>query len=544
MSSNSKILLRSSVLEVVSGLKASKDFSDAAVEAAIEQLKELHDNEFVIQLLLKEVNCQDARFDSLLAIIAREISPQICESESYELLKSKTVPDKKKLFLINNLRDMGKSIDYNDVQTYIVNPDEAIDLETKTFLESARINPEAQIDFLDFFFTVNDNDKKVLLDSISYDFTGDELANVLVPVILHDPKDPIVPFCIEALKKCKSYLAFEPLNYIIENIDDEGLKSQARRVVNELKLMGLREEQSKKELFKESFKGSIPFGYWVSPIDGGDNFSIIFARETNNALKNALGGHSEISTFFTVVNLAHGASACFGFNSISKDEFNLILKRFFGNSLPIELELSVGQRLLEESVKKSRKPPYELLCWRTLTYDTEAFEGDLDAEFKRELEKIELDQAGFEKLIDSAYIGDWFFKYGQNLAVDVIIDKINEHKPKTIGDIDVLIEEALCAIFEDVEPKIFNKKLLMQAYFAHRAGDTEIANILYALIEPSNLKSELLIHIVQKSIYKYFLEIALKPSSGAINIFSKKEVPKNLADPDFYIKLIESEWAR
>ena len=542
---SSKILLRSQVLEIVSKLKTSRDFSDATVEAAIAQLQRLQDDAFVIELLLKEINCQDMRFDSLLAIIAREVSPLICESESWELLKSKNVSDKKKLFLINNLRDMGKNVDYSDVQTYVTNPDEAIDFETKVFLEAARINPEAQIDFLDFFFTVSDTDKKMLLDSIVADFTGDELANVLVPVILYDPTDPIVPFCVEALKKCKSYLAFEPLNYIIENVDDESLKSQARRVVNELKLMGLREEQSRKELFKESFKGSIPFGYWVSPIDGGDNFSLIFAREKYDALGDAigsaLGGEGEISTFFTVINLAHGASACFGFSAVSKDEFNTIFKRFFGDSEPIELELPAGQRLLEESVKKSKKPPYELLCWRTLTYDIDPLEGDLDAEFKLELKRVKVD---FEKLIDSPYIKNWFFKYGQNLAVDAIIDKINEHRPQTIGDIDVLVEEALCAIFEDVEPEIFNKKLLMQAYFVHRAGDIEAANALYSLIEPGSAKTELLLHIVQKSIYKYFLDREQMPSGGVINIFSKKEESKNLADPEFYINLIESEWVR
>ena len=537
---SSKILLRSQILEAISSLKTSRDYSDATVEAVIALFKGLGDDKFVIELLLKEVNCQDTRFDFLLMIIAREVSAQICETESYELLKLKTVSDKKKLLLINNLRDMGKNIDYNDMQTYVSDPDAAVDIETQVFLEDARTNPEAQIDFLDFFFTVSESDRKMLLESIVADFKGDELANVLAPVILYNPNDAIVPACIEALKKCKSYLALEPLNYIVENTQDEGLKSQARRVIAELKLMGLREKQSKKELFKKSFESSSPIGYWISPIDGGDNFSLIFARRTCDK---TAGRVSEVSTFFTVVNLAYGASACFGFSNLVEEEFNSIFKRFFGDSSPIELELSVGQKFIEQSIKKSKKPPYEILCWRTLTYDIDPIEGDLNAEFERELQKLKPDEIDFEKLIDSRYIQNWFFKYGQNPAIDTVINKISELNPQSIDDIDALVKDALYS-FENGEFETFNERLLVQAYCANKSGDKYISNVLYSLIEPSVIRAELLLHIVQKSVYKYFIEMAKKPSGGAINIFSKKEETKNQTDPEFYIKLIESAWVR
>ncbi len=524
--SSAKILLRSQILELLSKLKTSKNFSDNNVERIIAELKHLGDDDFVVQTLIKEINCLDANFDSLLLILAREISPSICEKHSFDLLQSKTITDRKKLFLINNLRDMGQKVDYNDIQTYITNPDEVVDMETKNFLEAAKINPEAQIDFLDFFLTVNDVDKKLLLDSIVADFNGDELANVITPIIFYNPLDPIVPYCIEALKKCKSYIAFEPLKWIIESVDDDALKSQARRVINELKLLGLRENFSKKELYAHRLQDSKPIGYWASLVDGADNFSLIFARERD-------GG--EISTFFTVINLNKGAAASFGFNDISKEEFDTILKRFFADSPMIKLDISIGQKLLENSFN-AHKIPYELLCWRVLTYDIDPFDKDLDAHFIVGLQKKQLNST-----ITDKYIENWFFKYGDNAAFDAVIDRINEHRPQTIGAIDVLIEDSMCNIFSNEEPEIFNRKLLYQAYFVSLLNDRDAANALYSLIEPSDMKSDLLLHIVQKSIYKYFLERRQKPDTGKVYMFSKEGKQKSI-DYDFYIKLIESEW--
>lgn len=533
----SKILLRSLILDTIYKLKSSKNYSDKNIDFIIENLKKIDDVEFLISIILKEINCQDGEFDCVLSIILRKIEPNILEKQIWELLNIKTVSDRKKLFLINILRSIGAKVDYEQIQQYISNPDEIIDLETKNFLQIAKINPEAQIDFLDFFFTVSESDKALLLNSIIEDYTGDELANVAAPIIYHNPFEKIVPTCIEALKKSKSYLAFEPLNWILENVEDASLKQLSKKAINELKLMGLREIPSRKELFKEALKGSSPLGFWASTADGADNFSLIFARQKNS---------SEISTFFTVVNMKYGASACFGFDSIVYAEFEKILKRFFANSYMIPLEISIGQKLLENSIQKAHKSPhkipYELLCWRNLTYDIESSNLDVEKHFAENLEKINLTQFDYKRIINEDFIQNWFFKSNENKGFDELINKIFTEKPKTIEILEDLIEENLEKIFSD---GIFDKKLLYQAYFLKKIELNQIANILFSLIEPSNFKSELQKNIIKKSIYQFFLTALSKEDGQKIHLFTKKQ--KNNAaeiDAEFYINLIEAKWIK
>lgn len=537
---SSKILLRSQILELISKLKTLKNFSDKNVEFAIEQLKEVGDDDFAIQLLLKEINCQDSRFDCILALIAKEISSSSCEKQVWVLLNSKTVSDRKKLFLINLLREMGSKIDYNNIQSFVSDPDQVVDMETEIFLQIAKINPEAQIDFLDFFFTVGESDKNLLLSSIIEDFTGDELANVLAPIIYFDPLDKIIPTCLEALKKCKSYLAFEPLNWIINEVNDPKLKQQAKKIINELKMMGLREIYSKKELFKENFENSTPLGYWVSPIDGANNFSLVFARQRDG---------EEISTFFTVINLENGTSACFGFDGIDIKEFEKILRRFFTDSYMIRLDIPLGQKLLEDSIKKTyklnQKVPYELLCWRSLTYDIESCDDEAADVFANDLQKIKLNEFDFEKVLKDESVENWFFKPDENIEFDSLINQIIEMKPETIEEIENLIEEKCQSIVcskENSLIEILNNKLLHQAYFLTKIDNDKIANALFSLIEPSEFKTKFLNHLFKKSIYQYFLDKEEKPSAVAAHVFLKNRNNGADIDHSFYIKLIESKW--
>ncbi len=81
------------------------------------------------------------------------------------------------------LNQAGIPVDVNMIHLYVENPDKIVDLETEKFLKMAEVNPEAQIDFLDFYYGVNETDRAILLDTIISDYTGDHLANILIPLI-------------------------------------------------------------------------------------------------------------------------------------------------------------------------------------------------------------------------------------------------------------------------------------------------------------------------------------------------------------------------
>ena len=63
--------------------------------------------------------------------------------------------------------------------------EELINKETKQLLDTAIMNPEAQIDFMDFMSAISDEDKIILIKSLEEDYANDALANILIPVFLY-----------------------------------------------------------------------------------------------------------------------------------------------------------------------------------------------------------------------------------------------------------------------------------------------------------------------------------------------------------------------
>ena len=72
------------------------------------------------------------------------------EDAIWELLKDKNIPDDKKAVYLQLLRILGGKIDVNILMDCMQDFNAVIDQQTKDLLEIASVNPEAQIDFLDF----------------------------------------------------------------------------------------------------------------------------------------------------------------------------------------------------------------------------------------------------------------------------------------------------------------------------------------------------------------------------------------------------------
>ena len=103
----------------------------------------------------------------------------------------------------------------------------------------AEVNPEAQIDFLDFYYGVSKNDRDILLDSIIKDYSGDLLANILTPLIYSLDDKEGLKMCINGLLKSKSYLAYAPLSWLVQSSDDVHIASLAKKTKMSLKLQDL-----------------------------------------------------------------------------------------------------------------------------------------------------------------------------------------------------------------------------------------------------------------------------------------------------------------
>lgn len=108
----------------------------------------------------------------------------------WELMQNKTMNTDNRIMVLNMLRDLDADWSYEQCEEFLDDADEILDQNTKQLLNSAIINPEVQIDFMDFLASIKTEDKIALISSFENDFDSDALANILIPVAESNPNSP------------------------------------------------------------------------------------------------------------------------------------------------------------------------------------------------------------------------------------------------------------------------------------------------------------------------------------------------------------------
>jgi len=543
--SETKIQQRALILQEISKLRLIPQVSDADVEAAIKALSHIEDKLFLCNTILKEIDGSIVYFDGVLAILAINLAKDVLEKSVFSFLENKSVKEEKKLFLINVLNQAGHAVDPNLIHAYVENADELIDLETEKFLKMAEVNPEAQIDFLDFYFGVSEDDADILLNSIISDYSGDLLANILTPLIYSVKKEETIKVCVEGLLKSKSYLAFAPLEWLIKTAKSPTLLSLTRKTKNELKIAGLRKNITTLEYYTELFKNSKPLDIFVSSIDGASNFSYIFSRKYDNG---------SISAFFAVINLETGPVSCFGLSNISEPEYKGILQRFFRDTEKIPLNFSFGKALLDHfcnfAAEMKKVIPYELLCWRQLTYDIKTTDAALEDFMAQNLVcNSKINEFDIRRAINSDYASAWFFTYNKkNLDFTFLIDKLCALKEGEFEKFDILTSEFIKNTSETPKKStmlsFLKKRFLYQGYFLKCLEFENLSSLFYSIYCNDEALCRFYEYSIKKSVYEFFLNLQnLKDCTDENNIFSRG---RKLSFFDFNAKkmleLIEKKW--
>ncbi len=537
---DSKIRQRAHILHEISKLRQLSNVSDSDVEAAIAELSKIEDRFFLCTVILKEINGSIVYFDGVLALLAINLARDVLEKCVFTFLEKPSVSDEKKLFLINILNQAGIPVDLNMIHSYIKNPDAAIDSETEKFLKLAEVNPEAQIDFLDFYFGINEDDRAILLDTIINDYTSDHLANILIPLIYSVNDSNILKICIEGLLKSKSYLSFAPLDWLIQSSSDPLIVSFSKKIKNELKIAGLRKNITTLEYYKELFKTSRPLDFFVSSIDGESNFSLIFSRAYDNGA---------ISTFFAVFNLETGPVSCFGLSNITKAEYENIILRFFKDSEKIPLDMHFAKTMIDEfidfALRNKTYIPYELLCWRQLTYDIESLDIPVEEFIKNNLTPFNLSAANLKYATGSEYTSKWFFKYSSKYPeLTSLIDGICELNEENFEDFDKITSDFISNYKNTSLYKILKKRFLYQSFFFKSLGFKNLTSLFSSIYLEDELLKGFFEFSIQRSVYEFFLELEeLKESKDKRNIFFERKKVKHF---DFnskkMLELIEKKW--
>ena len=540
-----KIQLKAEVLTAITRLQTLQDATK--VDELLYVLDNQTDKKAVLDTLMRElVKTNEQKAYILCFLLHRLCEKDQLENALWNTLKSPTVSDYVKTVVLNILKDLGNKVDYDNLEEYFESPEDVIDADTKQLLHTAIMNPEAQIDFLDFLYSLSDADARSLVQSLADDYTEDALANILIPVFLHDPSSKAAQIALDELGQSKSQLALHALLEAKEYVDEEFLPA-IKRNISALKLSGVREDNTL-DFYKEVLSESKPYESYSSYPDGHGNQALIFSRERED---------ETIQLVATVVSDKWGIVDCFGFNQITKNDFKRIVERFYGDDLPVFINHTVLKTLLmkaEETVHKHGElMSYEYICWRNLLHDIPTEPVPMQYILEDKFDKKTLTKKELDKICLAEETQKWFLDTDFSIKFYDFTEKLNNNFKKDNYDIDLdeAIDEDLHKLIDKNEEKIWAKRIMNVAYLKYLANEKNLAGLFYALYFDEDAKEELFRNIIRKSIYEYYVLIKFKLDSAnkTTNLFKRNtnyedEITITKAQAEKVIEKIEKAWVQ
>lgn len=525
-----KIQIKAEILATISALSTSSQPNSSLIT----DLKMIEDKKTVLDILIKElVNAPEQKALIICWLLTELIDKDTLNDELWNVIKAPEYGDHIKMIAFNMLKDLGNKIDYDVISGYFEQFNELINKETKQLLDTAIMNPEAQIDFMDFLSAISDEDKIVLIKSLEEDYANDALANILIPVFLYYIGTEVGNVALDILGRSKSQLAYHALENA-KKFASSDLQGRINKAVSELKMSGIRVDNTE-EFYRNILRESKPYKIYVSFPDGHGNMGIVFSR---------IRANHTLQFLAIVTNPRYGILDSFGFNSMSERDFYKIVDKFYNYQEKYEINASVAKYLInqaEEGSYANDEPiPYEYICWQSILLDIEAEKPNLY------VEKRELSQKDIDKLCLSDYVQNWFFDEITSEEFKAFIDKLSEEYKSNNFDVD--LDKYIADNFDSIyTAKELAYKLItfnIAAYLRMLKGDKELAEIFYSL--GSNYA--FLTNIVRKSIYEYYVgkRYILKNQRKTANVFEKKMQPKiddfQLLQLDMIISSIEARW--
>ncbi len=475
--------IKAEISNILTKLADVKDFE--SYEIHYRTLDSQSDKSIIVKLLFKEINTEQKNPDLIKFLLARYCPKQELVERLWNIIKNNMSSNSAKIFALDLLRDIDTNWSYDECDQYLENPNELVNSDTKKILDNAIINPEVQIDFLDFLNSLPDNDKIVLLNSLADDYSNDELANMLVPVFLSAPNSEIGKKALEILGSSKSQLAYHALSNALEFASDS-LKPAIKKNLSILKLSGIREDNSH-EFYKNLLKDSSPYKFCITYPDGHGNQAVIISRIKKSG---------KIQFVAIVIDDYKGIRDCFGFNEISKFECNAIIERFYRGQRALELEPGVLKSILIYAEKLSaQKIPYEYVCWKNLLADIEPTSLALNYSPEK------LSSKEFEDILKSDFTDYWFLNSTYSDEYEEFLKELANICPEKY---DKFIDENVEKVFFNDEFKIWHERIMHTAVLKHFAGDYKTAKNLCSLYNDKNLVREFFKNILRKSIYEYY----------------------------------------
>ena len=209
--------IKAEIINLISKFKDVNDISNYI--DGIKLLDAQNDKRTISKILFKDLyNLKTDDGTIICFLLERYADKDELSKKLWELLKNPVAPNNVKIVTVNFLRGLDTNWEL-DTGDELLNA-EILDADTKKLLDNAIVNPEVQIDFLDFLTSLSNNDKITLINSLAADYTEDALSNMLIPVFLSQPDSDAGLEALKLLGESKSQLAFHALNNALETSRD------------------------------------------------------------------------------------------------------------------------------------------------------------------------------------------------------------------------------------------------------------------------------------------------------------------------------------
>ena len=516
--------LKSELTKLLSGINSVQDIQSNL--PIIEKLDSLEDKNLLSKLLFKELsNAPTEKIPVICFLLEHFIQKDELVNGLWETLKCKTLPSEVKITILNLLREIDSDWSYEDCDAYLDDAGEILDANTKQLLNSAIINPEVQIDFMDFMASIKIEDQITLINSFARDFSEDALANILVPVFESNPSSAVGKEALKLLSETKSQLAFNVMERLQKYTTGE-LNQQIRKSLAVLKMSGVRVDNTK-EFYKKILSNSKPDKFYVTYPDGHGDMAMIFTRQTED---------KRIRFVSIVINIDSGIKDCFGFFDISQFECDKILERFLKDEKVSSVSCESFKTILYNAEIITSKVsgnsltlPYEYVCWKNLLVDIDYDERSIDEILKEQILPVKINDNIFSELEDMRVSVHWFLDADYSDEYEALLKEI-----KIGNDLESILPKYQNEIFYEQEKISWIKKLLVSAYIKYSLGKDDEAQKIYGLVNNENFMEQFFEKLLKRSIYEYFTLIKYNRDMNTLN-FSDSQILEK-------IEYIEKNW--
>lgn len=527
-----KIQIKAEILTLITKLQTTTEVTDEMFAL----LDAENDKQGVMDVLLKELaRAKEQKAFVICYMLTRLFNKEMLNTNLREFIRTPKINDYAKMVAFNLLRDIGSDIQYDDVNGYFTEFEQIVDEETKELLNTAIMNPEAQIDFMDFMISLPPEDQKVLIKSLNDDYSYDALANILIPIFLYNPKSELAKEVVSLLAESKSQLAFHAFEDAKEFIGED-LYPMINKGLSTLKLAGVRVDNTI-DFYKDILKASKPYKSYISYPDGHGNNAIAFSRKRPD---------NTLQFVAMVINDCYGVLDCFGFNEITEYDYSRIVERFFGKTDKVEISENVLKYLIDEAEKLSRYNmdilPYEYVCWKNILLDIEPKKPQCTL-IAKELTKDELD-----KVLLYDVVQRWFYDVNTSDEFKKFINKLNQEMINNNFNIDLntFVENNFNMIYNENELALWTRRVCFASYLSELKAQNFESQMFLSL---QNNK-EFLRNIIRKSIYEYYISqrYLLSNTQKTQSLFKKSDNNNNigleLMQVDLIISAIENLWVK